>query len=189
MGTKETNRVKIYSLANEMRGIITAEMALNAGVPLVEMRKLVQRGAIERVARNLYRVPFAPVDRYSDALEKVLAVSKDAYVSGASVIALLDLGLFNPASLHVTTTVKPRHLLPKGITLYVKSASEASEIVSYYGVPCESVFDAIDSLIGRAMRERLHDAVDQAFQEGFLTDSEAKALRRSLKNHIAKAID
>jgi predicted transcriptional regulator of viral defense system len=189
MATKETNRVKIYSLANEMRGIITAEMALDAGVPLVEMRKLVQRGAINRVARNLYRVPFAPVDRYSDALEKVLAVGKNAYVSGPSVIALLDLGLFNPAGLHVTTTVKPRHSIPSSVQLKVIPASEAPEIVRYYDVPCEPVFNAIDSLIGRAMRERLYDAIDQALEEGFLTDLEAKALRRSVKNHNAKTID
>jgi len=189
MGTRETNRVKIYSLANEMRGIITAEMALNAGVPLVEMRKLVQRGAIERVARNLYRVPFAPVDRYSDALEKVLAVGKHAYVSGRSVIQLLDLGLFNPNKLIITTTVKPRHSIPSGVHLQVVPASEAPEIVRYYDVPCEPVFNAIDSLIGRAIRERLFDAIDQAHEEGFLTDSEAKALRRSVKNHVATPID
>jgi hypothetical protein len=188
MGTRETNRVKIYSLANEMRGIITAEMALNAGVPLVEMRKLVQRGAIERVARNLYRLPFAPVDRYSDALEKVLAVGKHAYVSGRSVIQMLDLGLFNPKKLIITTTVKPRHSIPSGVHLIVMRPSEAPEIVRYYGVPCEPVFNAIDSLIGAAIRERLQETIDEALAQGFVTQLEAGALRRSLDAHVTKPI-
>jgi len=188
MAVKETNRVKIYNLANEMRGIITAEMALDAGVPLVEMRKLVQRGAIERVARNLYRVPFAPIDRYSSALESVLTVGKNAYVSGRSVIQLLDLGLFNPNKLIVTTTVMPRHRIPSSVHLKVIPASQAPEIVRYYDVPCEPVFNAIDSLIGAAIHERLHDTIDESFTQGFITKLEARALRRSLDAHVTRPI-
>jgi hypothetical protein len=184
MVMKETNRVKIYNLANELRGIITSEMALEAGVPLVEMRKLVQRGALERISRNLYRVPFAPLDRYSTALANVMAVGPDAYLSGASVIALLDLGLFHPKKLFVSTTVKPRHKIPDEVLLTVKKPSEASEIVKYYDVPCESVFNAIDSLIGKAIWERLYDAISQAREEGFITAHEARSLNRSLKAQV-----
>ena len=188
MAQNLTNRVKIYNLANEMRGLVTAEMAADVGVPPVEMRKLLQRGALERVARNIYRVPFAPVDRFSDALGNVLAVGKSAYVSGPSVIQLLDLGLFNPRKLNVSTTVKPRHKIPAGVNLIVVPASKASEIVLYYDVPCESVFNAIDSLIGESIHERLHDTIDEALSQGFLTKQEAKALRRSISAHVGQPV-
>jgi predicted transcriptional regulator of viral defense system len=188
MAVKETNRVKIYNLANEMRGLVTTEMAAEAGVPAVEMRKLLQRGALERVARNIYRVPFAPVDRFSDALGNVLAVGKFAYVSGRSVIQLLDLGLFNPNKLIVTTTIKPRHTIPESVHLKVVSASQAAEIVHYYGVPCEPVFNAIDSLIGGAIHERLYDTIDEALSQGFITKLEAKSLRRSIGQPSGQAV-
>ena len=189
MTQKLTNRVKIYNLANDMRGLVTAEMAAEAGVPAVEMRKLLQRGALERVARNIYRVPFAPVDRFSDALGNVLAVGKFAYVSGPSVIQLLDLGLFNPRKLNITTTVKPRHKIPAGVNVIVVPASMASEIVHYYDVPCESVFNAIDTLIGGAIHERLYDTIDEALSQGFITKLEAKSLRRSVAAQETKSIE
>jgi len=138
MTTRVTNRTKIYALANEMRGIITADMAREAGVPLVEMRKLVQRGALERVARNLYRVPFAPLDDATLALEAIHTVGPSAYISGQSVLALLDLGVFNPRQIEVSTTINPRRQIPRHINVKVLSPSQAGHLVTYMASPANA---------------------------------------------------
>lgn len=175
MTAKVSNRAKIYALAGEKSGIITLEMARSVGVPAVEMRKLLQRGALERVGRGIYRVPFATLDNFEQALEATLLVGEGAYVSGQSVLSMFDVGIYNPARARVASPNRIRKQIPRHIYV-TQTTQDPKNLVRYRGVLSESVFDALAGQAPREIFERFVDSCQHSQELGLITAAENRKL-------------
>mgnify|MGYP000390844030 CR=1 FL=1 len=173
MSKRVTNRHKAYDLAANNFGVVTTSMAQDVGIPPVELRKLVQRGALDRIGRGVYRVPFMPVSKHSDIIETLKIVGEDAYLVGTSVLSFLDIGVFNPRKFQVSTPRRIRKALPPHVEVEYASRKPVRE---YEGVPCESVYSALSSVLGCTMSDRFSSALRQARERGLLDAREYRLL-------------
>ena len=186
MAITQTYRTRVYELGSNRRGIVTPAMAEAAGVPPVELRKLAQRGALEKVGRGVYRIPFFDCDSYSDAIEALELVGNDAYLIGESVLSMLDIGVFNPRKIEVATPHRVRRQLPIFISLTYQQHPLGVTVTSYQGVECESVFDALRRVNTGTLRERMLSAIDESFGMRLITSQEKNQLLKLVNSPTAK---
>jgi hypothetical protein len=168
-------RSALYTLAAAHHGFVTTEMARNAGVPSVEVRKLAARGGMSNVARGLYRVEGIDGGDHAPYAEAVLRVGEDAHLVGDSVLAFHDLALVNPRRIKVGTPRRVRKDLPSHIQL-VHNRTDPKDLTEYDGVRSLTVAAAIRDSIGAVMPERLTEAVERAADEGLVRRRDAAAL-------------
>ena len=166
---------QIYEMAVDNYYLISSQDAADAGIPPVELAKLAHRGKLENISRGLYRlakyVPH-PNDPYATAVARV---GRGAYLFGESVIAMLGLAPTNPAHINVVAPARTRKKLPAYIRLKKPATGEIP--ISYEGVPSQNVADAILSARPTMMDDRLREAADRAFEEGYLNRDEYASLR------------
>jgi predicted transcriptional regulator of viral defense system len=175
-----TNRTRLYELAPSYHGVITLQMAMEAGVPKVELRKLTQRGALERVARGVYRVPFAAVDNFSLMAERLASVGPDSYLIGDSVLSMLDIGVSAP---RLTEIASPRRFRGAALQLVkVVPAENGAEVETINGIRVQSVYQILKARRGRVSDERLHGEVEQAWRRGYVSDQARDQLEALLAN-------
>lgn len=171
---------QIYDIAIDNYSLISSHEAADAGIPHVELVKLAHRGKLENIAYGLYRlarfVPH-PNDAYAIAVARV---GKDAYLFGESVLGLLGLAPTNPAYICVATPRRVRRTLPDFIRL--KKPAIGDTITSYERIPCQSVACAIHSARATMMADRLKEAVQTAFDEGYLLKADYDKLLGEMSN-------
>lgn len=160
-----TNRRRLRAAAN--RGYVTPDIAEEAGVPPVEVRKLASRGWLDHVARGVYRFPDLVYDDRAPFYEAVLSVGAGAYLTRDSVLAFHDLALVNPRRIRVGTTRRVRRKLPDHIEV-IRDDLPTSDRTIYDGLPSATVERALRDCIGTVMGDRLVDAADRARDEGLL---------------------
>jgi predicted transcriptional regulator of viral defense system len=144
----------------------------------VELVKLSHRGTLYRVGHGVYRikhhVPTA-LDKYAEA---VALVGSGAYLYGESVLAIHGLAQVNPAVIYVASPKRVRKNLPA----YIKTVPvNCNSIMHYEGIPTQSLADAFHVCKSTVMQERLKKAVKEAVNNGFLSDKEAKQVRKELR--------
>lgn len=164
-----TNRRRLRSAAN--RGYVTPDIAREAGVPPVEIRKLASRGWLDCVARGVYRFPDLVDDERAPYYEAVLSVGADAYLTQDAVLAFHDLALVNPRRIRVGTTRRVRRSLPDHIDV-VRDDLPASDRTIYGGLPSATVERALRDCIGTVMSDRLVEATNRALDEGLIRHRE-----------------
>jgi len=88
------------------------------------------------------------------------------------------LALVNPTVLSVATSKRVRKTLPK----YIKKVNvkEISNIVYYEGIPSQDIVSAISVCSKQIMTERLITAVNEAEEQGLISNDEKKYLKESL---------
>ena len=170
MSERMSYRSRIYDLLGDKHGVVTIKMAAEAGVPAVELRKIASRGGLERVGRGAYRIPFAPMDGFSSASEALAMVGPGSYVVGEYVLAMNNLGVFNPRVVEVASPFRVRRNLPEQVRL-VPSVADV-QIVRYAGIPCESVYSVLKGFVGSVSQSRLRATADQALKMELLSANE-----------------
>lgn len=172
---------KIFEVAADNYGIITAGEAKSLGVSKKALFQLVARGKLERRGYGVYRLAAHHLpSEYDQYAEAVALVGEGAYVSGESVLALLDLALVNPERMTVSTKKRNRRTLPAWLA--VVKASEDAEVRYYKGIPCESLPAAFRYCRGRVPIERLLDGIEKAERNGDFRLGEADILRKEFSN-------
>ena len=170
----------IYDQAADNYGFITSAEARVLGVPNISLVKMASRGKLNKVGHGVYRLTrYFPTafDKYAEAIARV---GHGAYIYGESVLAMHDLALVNPRTITVATPARIRKKLPPYITIV--PATDKTEITQYECVPSQSVADAIRTCRPVVMNERLLPAIEEARRRGLVTEREAKALTKELKN-------
>ena len=167
----------IYEIAVDNYGLITSAEAKKLGISDQDMKMLEKRGRLIKRGHGVYRlaryVP-TPYDAYAEA---VVLVGRSAYLYGESVIAMLELAPTNPSRVFVATHSRIRKQLPEYIVLV--KADDA--ITHYEGIPSQSVYDAILACRKTMMPERLEDATQEAERQGYITNNQARTLRKELE--------
>ncbi|MFZ2560521.1 MAG: hypothetical protein WAW91_02740, partial [Candidatus Nanoperiomorbaceae bacterium] len=160
-------------------GYVTTKAATDAGVPAIELPKLAARGGLTNVAYGLYRVPDIPLTRFDQFTEALLRVGEGAYLHGESVLALFGLADVNPRRIKVAVLRRVRAKLPAFIEL--TQVPDGARTTFYEGLASQPVAEAILECCGRIETERLMDAARQARQEGLLTTTEWRQVRKGLR--------
>lgn len=183
-----TYRTALRDLAFDQHGFITTQDAAGIGVPPVELRKLKQRGWLERLGRGVYRmrdIPAGDVDQYAAA---VLLAGRDAHLTLDAVLALHGLALVNPKRIRVGTPHRVRGELPDFVQLVPEQVPD-QDLTAYHGIPSTTVARALVDSAGIVMPSRLHEAARQAQRAGLVTKAEAASIRVALKRCTAAAED
>ena len=169
---KVSYRTRFYELALENNGCVTTDLARQNGIPAVELRKLSQRGAIERVGQGVYRSPFFPPTAQAEAQEAVELVGAGSFLYGQSVLTLLELGSVASRKTQVATTKRVRRDLPGYIRVVELAKSHQTPIHRYLGVRSQSVCEALKSAKGDLREELLTEAASDALARGFISREE-----------------
>ncbi len=165
-------RTRFYELALENNGCVTTDLAKRNGIPAVELRKLLQRGAIERVGHGVYRSPFFPPTAQAEAQEAVELVGADSFLFGQSVLTLLELGSVTTRKTQVATTKRVRRDLPGYIKIVELAKSHQTPTHRYLGVRSQSVYEALKSSRKDLREELLNEAASDALARGFISREE-----------------
>lgn len=169
-----TYRQQLRELAYDTHGVITLDVAKAAGIPPVEVRKLAQRGALERRGHGVYRMLEAPVTALDEFAEAVALAGDGAVLADEAVLSAHDLAQVNLRKVPVATPRRVRAKLPTTVKVIRKVVLD-DQRDDIDGIPAMSVEAALLAVRGRIMTERLVDAAHQATNRGLLPrDREAK---------------
>lgn len=171
-----TYRQLVRERALDRHGFITTRDAADLQVPVVELRKLALRGALQSVGYGVYRLSDAPSGDFDEYAEAVLRVGDDAYLTHDAVLALHGLALVNPRKIRVGTPHRVRSRLPESIEVIQRTVPE-EDLTFFEGIRSTTVARAILDSRGLVMDERLRDAIGQADRAGLLTRKETSRLR------------
>lgn len=171
---KPTYRDRLRQAARENDGFVTPTIAADYGVPKVELRKLAQRGAFEKVHRGVYWDPLYPADEHTEIRGILRSLGNEAYLAEDSVLALFDLANVNPRVITIASPQRHQRELPDNIR--VIKPKRAEDIHLYKGIPCQPLVTAFEDAAPGIMRERLVAAIRKAREEGLLLRREYRQL-------------
>ncbi|WP_165046318.1 type IV toxin-antitoxin system AbiEi family antitoxin domain-containing protein [Adlercreutzia sp. ZJ138] len=169
----------IYDIASDNFGLITSAEAREAGVSNMELVQYARRGRLERIGQGLYRLTRRTPEANDSYAAAVALVGPEAYLYGEGVLGMLELCPVNPAYIPVATPKRVRKQLPSYIR--VVNPREEDAVETYDGIRSQSVAAAIRSCLPTVLPDRLTSAVETAFAEGYINESEKKALAADLE--------
>ena len=168
----------IYEYAADNYGLITTAQAKELEIPSIELVKLFHRNRLRRIWHGVYRIShYIPtsLDKYAEA---VAIVGEGAYIYGESVLAMHGLALINPTQLYVATSNRVRKTLPKHIKkVYIK---KTSHVAYFEGIPSQDIVSAIIMCREQIMTDRLSKAIEEAEEQGLISDEDRKYLKESI---------
>lgn len=154
---------RIYEIAADNYGLVTAAQAKDAGVVGAELVRYVQDGRLEKLGHGLYKLGhYIPTD-FDRFAEAVAHVGQGAYLFGDAVLAMHGLAFANPARIKVATCARVRKRLPAWVQ--VVQPAKHTPIVYDEGIPAQSISDAILASKDSIIHERLIDAAREAARQ------------------------
>jgi predicted transcriptional regulator of viral defense system len=182
---------ELVILADEHDGLFTSEQARDAGFSDSVLVRMAQRGRIERTARGVYRIPYVPLNRFSQYREAVLwarAHRGPIKVALSHETALVVYGVSdaNPASIHLTvpSAARLRRESPAAVVLHHADLAP-NEITIVEGLPTTTVARTIDDILESGGRVDIaKQAISEARKEGFISSPEAQRLRGRLQQYL-----
>lgn len=172
--SEETRRKRLWQIATAQRGYFTAKQALEAGYayPLQHYHR--EQGHWRRIDHGIYRLDdylLFPGEDTDHFVRWALWSHDRAVVSHTSALAVHDLGIANPATIHLTV---PPRFRKKHHAVSLHHASLApDEIELHEGFRVTTPTRAIAETAAAGMDQDIVDsAVTDAMSQG-LTDREA----------------
>lgn len=184
---------ELVALAAENDGLFTAEQARQSGFTGSVLARLAQRGRLERTARGVYRIPYVPINRFSQYREAVLWAQAhrgpDAVaLSHETALAVYGISDANPDVIHliVPRSARLRRESPKNVAIH-RDELRAEEVTVIEGLPVTSIARTIEDLLESGSRlDLILQAITDARREGYVSSNEAQRLRRELNRHIER---
>ena len=173
----------LYTIAEDNIGLITHAEAVRNGIQMRELRRWVQSGRLEKIARSVYRVanfPPSEFDRYAAAVE---TIGPEAYLFGESVLALLRLVPTNPTWIYVASPKRIRRSI--GANLKIIRGAPEYVFANYDGVRCQHLADAIRACRGYVRPDRRVDAVREGVRQGYISKTDGNRLVKEIKEDAA----
>lgn len=180
-GLAATHRRTLRDRALDQYGYITPTDAKDLGVPDVELRKIAQRGGLDRRGYGLYRFNDIPVTDHDSYIEAVLRCGPDAHLTHDAVLALHGLALVNPRRTRVGTPHRVRRTLPDSVHI-IRQQVDPDDLTSYEGIPSTTVRRALLDCRDVVMIDRLVEATEEAGRRDLVPRDRLAALRDELKS-------
>jgi len=165
---------EIWGVAEDNYGIITSARAEELGVSRQSMVAMERRGDLTRLAQGVYQVKHHAPGVNDIYAVGVAMVGYDAYLRGASVVAMLNLAPTNPGVLYVGCGRRVRRRLPNGFRVKDRTESATTEFEGLEGIRCQPLVEALKAAKneGAIEADRIADAAVKAKEKGLLTDEE-----------------
>lgn len=178
-------RERLLEAAFERHGFITRVDALREGHSPNALRMLIARGALEKVAHGVYRMPVVPSTEYDSLHLAVLWTGvENAALSHETALSLYELSDVNPDRVHVTV---PRHRRirrsgAQGIEVHYQDL-EPRQIGWFEQIPTVKPATAIEQCIDTGIPTYLlRQALTDARRTGHITANEGERLTRRLED-------
>ena len=179
------------TLAEEHDGLFTSKQARQSGIADSVLARLTQRGRLERTARGVYRIPYIPLNRFSQYREAALWAQAHSgpdsvALSHETALAVYGISDANPAAIHLTIpkSARLRRESPKAVVIHRKEIAD-HEVAVVEGVPVTSIARTINDLLQSGGRfDLIGQAITDARREGYISVSEARQLRTVVKRHL-----
>jgi predicted transcriptional regulator of viral defense system len=173
-GSRDGAEDRLYSLAESQGGYLTAQQAIQAGIPRSTLSYHAgDGGTLSRVGHGVYRLRRFPGSPHEHVIPAWLGLSRaDAVVSGISALELLELTDLIADDVHVTLPRSKRgSTIPPGVRAHFTSRPIALEDRrSVAGMPVTGVERTIaDVLRWAGWTEQVDLAVKQALERGMTT--------------------
>lgn len=174
---------KVLDIAAEQHGYVTTSQARERGVSGNALRMMADRRTLERVSWGLYRVPTFPPSPHAEYMEASLwPAGVRGVISHESSLVLYGLSDVSPSAIHITVPqdFRIRREVPAHVVVH-HAQLEKNDIRLFEGIPIttprRSIEDCHRAHLGPAL---LRQALEDAEREGYLSPSEAAALRERL---------
>jgi predicted transcriptional regulator of viral defense system len=184
---------ELVTLAEEHDGLFTSEQAREAGFADSVLTRLAQRGRIERAARGVYRIPFVPLNRYSQYREAVLWAKAhrgpvNSVLSHETALGVYGISDASPVSIHLTVPASTRLRRQKPKSIKVHRADLAPDDVAVVeGLPVTTIARTVADIVKSGGRIDLaKQAIADARREGWIPAREAQRLRRRLQKLMSE---
>lgn len=182
---------ELATLADGHDGLFTSEQARGAGFADSVLVRLAQRGRLERMARGVYRIPYVPLNRFSQYREAVLWAKAhrgpvNIALSHETALAVYGISDANPASIHLTVpaAARLRRMCPPVLDIHHADLTGAETMI-VEGVPVTTVARTVQDLLESGGRiDLVRQAITGARKEGFISNAEAQRLRGRLRKHL-----
>ena len=174
---------KVLDLAADQFGYVTTAQVRARGVASDTLRKMAERGTLERVSWGVYRLPTFPSSPYAEYMEASLwPAGVLGVISHESALAVRGLSDVNPSAIHITVPkgFRVRRDIPDHLVVHHAELSD-DQITVFEGIATTTVRRTIEDChrahLGPAL---LRQALDDAKREGHLSRAEAAELRRQI---------
>jgi predicted transcriptional regulator of viral defense system len=167
------------ALAEEHDGLVTSEQAREGGFTDSVLVRLAQRGRLERTARGVYRIPYVPLNRFSQYREAILWAKAhrgpiDVALSHETALVAYGITDANPAAIHLTvpSAARLRRAVPKAIVLH-RAELKQDDITIVEGLPLTTIARTVADLLKSGGRiDIAKQAIADARREGFISNTE-----------------
>lgn len=177
-----TYRQDLWDLALDQDGLVATWQARARGIPGVEVSKLAHRGALDRVARGVYRFGNFPTVGREGHWRAVLWAGPDAALSHSTALAVRDLCDVNPADIEVTVPCERRMRRTEQVATVHHEDLGAEAVDWWEGVPTVTAETAIAQGIRTGVAfHLLVQAIGTARARGAITRDTAARLRGALE--------
>ena len=182
-------QARVYELAAEQNGYVTAAQARQAGVTPQALSKMAARGTVERVSHGVYRLvhfPASPMDPYVEAA--LWPVSAGGVISHDTALSIYGLSDVNPARIHVTVprAWRVRRTVPRRLVVH-RLDLDVNDVNIYEGVrlttPERTIRDCHAAHLGAAL---IRQAIADGRRTGHLRVRQAQKLERELLGASAR---
>ena len=158
-------------------GYVTPSLVAAAGVPAVELRKMVSRGTLTSAGHGVYRVPPLPHDRFDEFILARLWAAGRGVVSHDSALVVHELCDINPLKVHLTIPSSYR-ISRAGGERYALHRAElaAGEVTRVEAVTVTTVRRTLSDVVGAVPVYLARQAIDNARQRGAISQPERDEL-------------
>lgn len=171
---------KVLDLAADQFGYATTAQVRARGVESDTLRKMAERGTLERVSWGVYRIPTFPWSPYAEYMEASLwPAGVLGVISHESALTVRGLSDANPPGVHITVPkdFRVRRRIPAHLVVHHAEPAD-HEVTLFEGIPTTTVRRTIEDCyrahLGPAL---LRQALDDAAREGHLSPNETTDLR------------
>ncbi len=169
---------KLLERAVDQHGLLTPDDARAVGTTENALRRLAQRGVIERLGFAVYQVPQLAGDPFAQYQEALLWLRAPAALTHETALDLHGLCDINPAKVHVTVggRYRPRRTAPDWIAIHHGDLTD-DDFTWLEGLriatPGRAIRDAIATHVGQQF---IDQAIETGRQRGALTPRDLRRI-------------
>jgi predicted transcriptional regulator of viral defense system len=170
----------LMDVAVNQYGYVTAADAAAVGVVADRLRKMAERGTLERIAYGLYRVPAVALTSLDEYMEATLWPRGGGVICHDTALDVHELCDINPAKIHITVRKDLRitRRIPALYRLHYRDLEE-HETTWHEGIPivtpARAIRDGIETHVGTHLMEQ---AIATARERGAITKAEEAEFKR-----------
>jgi predicted transcriptional regulator of viral defense system len=170
----------LMDVAVDQYGYVTAADAAAVGVVADRLRKMAERGTLERIAYGLYRVPAVALTSLDEYMEATLWPRGGGVICHDTALDVHGLCDINPAKIHITVRKDLRitRRIPALYRLHYRDLEE-HETTWHEGIPivtpARAIRDGIETHVGTHL---IGQAIATARERGAITKAEEAEFKR-----------